>query len=311
MSGSGKDLAKKIGMMKKVGIVAGPLLLLFAAMHFFLPDLRRSYDQYQVGLPVHRSGNVEVYAENEELARLIMEEFQRFRSAFSRIFGDRLPLDDLPKTRITLFPSEESFQNYYRKKWQENLPNNSGYYDPSDGVIAVIDQGNPERIRRSIRHEAVHLFMNSGASAAKPRWSAWLNEGLATVFEHVEYKNGESQIGNLSPANFNAIPRTEAEKESWIPLPRLLEVSEKAFRRSGNRQVYYESGLLVYYLLSRYSERFWKYFRYEKSSNGGGKKAFERIIGIPLDRIDEELIRWYQKATVTGPLFRVKWSGGK
>ena len=85
----------------------------------------------------------------------------------------------------------------YMKLIGDRLPNTGGVYDSHKQLLAVFveDQGR-DRVRHTLQHEAFHQFADIAVGAQIP---AWLNEGLAQIFEEGIWTGDRFVIGQAPP----------------------------------------------------------------------------------------------------------------
>lgn len=273
--------------IKKWSIITGPILLLVLVMHWGLPLLRTEYEEQKLGLKATRSKHLMMFSNDRKATRRLRREFVQFRSAFTRIFRPHLSLSDRDLIRIYLFPNQSSFETHYENKFQKDLPNNSGFYDPSDRIISTVHTDDQRTNRRSIRHEAVHLFLESGTSARNPRWSPWFNEGISSLFERLRITENGARISGIRKEAFFFLQNAQQ-----IPIRSLFHAKNSHFRSDNNLVYYYESEALVFYLLKQYPEQFWKYFHYEKQENAARPKQFEKIFDMSLSELEKDFKTW-------------------
>lgn len=167
------------GLARKIGVVVAPALLFLLFLYLVLPTARKYYVKSQLDLVAVERDNVIVYAPNRATAKRVFNTYEAFRTEFVQHF-DHLLQPPGKRLRIHIFETKNDLSRYYERKRNQPLHQNSGFYDPSDESIAIV-QAEEDVLNRAVRHEAVHYLMHSGVSSSSPDWSPWLSEGLASV----------------------------------------------------------------------------------------------------------------------------------
>lgn len=273
--------------VKKWGILLSPLLLFLLAMHWGLPVLRRNYQEAQLGLSASKNNDLVIFSKDSVNDDQIRTEFRQFRNAFQKVFAPFLDLKDLSRIRVYLFTNQEAFESFFETKFQEDLPNNAGFYDPTDRIISTFETEDDANYLRAIQHEAVHLFLEAGTERPDVLWNPWFNEGIASLFEKLEVSGKEVKISGISKEAFLYL-----QDANLLPLEQLLSSSGGHFRSRKNLIYYYQSEALIFYLLANYPDRFWSYFQYEQQEGRARKHRFEEIFGKPIADIETEFLSW-------------------
>ncbi len=289
-------------LAKKATVLLGPVFLILFAMYLFLPSIRKYVIRQNLGMVSYDRENLVVYAPEEEQTREIWKTFRDYEKAFRERFRGRLNFSNNRRLRIHLFRNRSEMSEYFETKYHTSLPHNAGFYDQSDQAIALTMTPDREDLKNAIRHEAVHYFLQSGTRNKSPRWSPWLNEGLASVFEHyqeIERPDGSVEWGipretvideMISPFRDSGFRSMEL-----IPLKEFINVKEKKFRSANNAIYYRQSTLLVFFLLSKYPDAFWAYFEHEKKTGPTNPGVLVRMLGKDLASLEEELKSWVRE----------------
>lgn len=295
--------------IKKGSVILLPILLIIGGFHLFLPYVKTSYISARTGLTAYSASGIQVFAGDQEIREEVVNTYDRFRRAFKEQYGDVLHFDRVPPGRILIFEDSTRFEQYFSSKWQENLPNNSGYYDPTSGEIAIVNPGQKSLLRRAVRHEATHMFLRTAAPGGDRDWSPWFDEGFASVYEHMyRLEDGEGQIGGFGrDALLHLIHSLsgesgDAEDGGWIPLENLVRANHNRFRSKGNRQYYYQSKALVFYLLKNRPRPFRELFLRESNSEHVPPRTIEALLEQDLEDLDRELREWLRNQQVGGDL---------
>lgn len=281
--------------IRKAGVVLAPAFLFLLFLYLILPSARKYYVKTQLDLKAVDRENVIVYAPDRDIANDVYNTFDTFRTEFLQRFDGLLNPPE-KRLRIHIFKTKKDLSRYYEWKRNKPLHQNSGFYDPSDEAIAIV-QSEKHVLNRAVRHEAVHYFMHSGTSSSSPDWSPWLSEGLASVYELYEHDSDSptDRKWTLPEQGLWYIIRPYVQgKPLKKPIGAFLDIPHNKFREKDNREYYFQSRLLVCFLMNRYPDRFWDYVRYEMKNGPTGSDVFSRIIGKP-DQIQQELTRWVRQ----------------
>jgi len=128
-------------------------------------------------------------------ARAWALELERFRSLLREFVS--VPETRLRPVTVVLFASDKAMQPYKPvvNGKSENLAGLFVNFCDSHAIELSLD-GNPERIRRVIFHEAVHWYSSAGDETLP----AWLEEGMAEVYSTFSATpDGECSFGKAIP----------------------------------------------------------------------------------------------------------------
>jgi len=295
-------------LAKKATVLLGPVFLFLFCLYLFLPTLRKSVTGWNLGMVSYDRDNMVVYAPTQKQSRAVWGAFNEFETVFRNEFKGKLDLSDTRRLRIHLFRTRANMSEYFETKYHSPLPHNAGFYDQSDQAIALSMTPNTTDLKRAIRHEAVHYFLQSGTNVTSPRWSPWLNEGIASVYEHyrpVKQPDGSKKwkipldtVRKTFVAPFKDVGLKTLDLK---PLDKFMSISDDEFRSANNTRYYRQSSLLVYYLKERYPDTFWRYFQYEKQPGRANPEVLSRMLGKDLSTLQQEIERWLKDVRMPGP----------
>ncbi len=302
MTRSSKTLAKKTTLL------LGPVFMFMLLLYLFLPALRNYVMRENLDMVSYDRGNLVIYAPDKQTSQEVWTTFRDFQKRFRKKFRGNLNLSHPRRLRIHLFRSRSDMSGYFETKYHTSLPHNAGFYDQSDQSIALSMNADQEEVNNAIRHEAVHYFLQRGTVVKSPAWSPWLNEGLASVFEHYrQVRNPDGSTEWTIPVStvrrrFIAPFKNSGLKQfDLIPLKKFLSIPEEKFRSRGNTIYYRQASLLVYYLKERYPDAFWRYFRREKKPGRTSPSVLERMLEKDLSTLERELKQWLESVELPGP----------
>lgn len=215
-----------------------------------------------------------VIAPDSMEARAAADEVRDFRRALEERYTDLLGKPRFARMVIVVFPDVESLQRYagasadFDRGAEGHL---GGYTDAKLGATFV-----PAEAIETLRHETVHWFMETARDPTGPRYSPWLSEGLAQLFE------------TLDP--YASPPRPPRVEGLLLPqgldVDRLVRTDDYAeFLRDGQRN-YAEALALAGFLFETRPDELKRYVDAERSSSESRPIAFRRIF-----KSDEEPFR--------------------
>lgn len=173
-------------------------------------------------------------------------------------------------------------------------PQSAGFFisDLRESAILVEDSEDTSGVQVML-HEYAH-YLNR--QAGRIRYPRWFEEGNAEYLSHSRIRDRAYEYALASDKHLHALDTFD-----WLPLTRLLEVSDTtAFGELGGAMFYAQSWLLVHYLrslpdadlnipsqLRRYAEI---------ASNGApARVAFETAFGLEVERLERELARYFNE----------------
>lgn len=172
----------------RAGAVAIPFLLAFLAIRSCAQDEAARWRERVAEVEAEVLVAVDapdliVLAPGGERGRAAGRAFVRFRNALIEQHGDLLGRGRDQRTVVVQFSTLDRLQAFARS-WRRPDPfapdrelDTHGFTDPSRGAVFLP----PEADERTLRHEAVHLLMAQSHETA--RYSPWISEGLAQLFE--------------------------------------------------------------------------------------------------------------------------------
>jgi len=215
-----------------------------------------------------------VVAADVDTGLLIGEEAQRFRAAIIEEYGDLLGRGREQRMVVLLFSSLERLRAFADGPDPKNVgraQNLHGFTRASRNAIFLP----PEPSFKTMRHELVHLVMEE-SQGAEGRFSPWLGEGLAQLFEAYDPQAVPPTPPGIDLESRVFISRVVGET---FDVQRLLELQDYAiFTGENGHRNYAEALVLVSFLFERYSrEQFQDYIAYERAWKQGRAEAFARI----------------------------------
>lgn len=121
---------------------------------------------------------------------------------YARRFSGVADLRHVPIFQVYLFRDRAD----YLKLVGEQYQNTAGLFVPSRNFLAAFLEGQGrDALRRTLQHEAFHQFVHEALPNELP---AWLNEGMAQIFEEGLWTGREFWIGQVPPGACGSFRRT-------------------------------------------------------------------------------------------------------
>jgi hypothetical protein len=225
---------------------------------------------------------------SEREARLLVARLEQFRETFLSIVPGK-PFHE-PRTTVVIFGSDRDFRPYkplYNGKPKENL---AGVFRgaPDEVVIAMSTERELERTIPTIYHEYVHLLMH----ARGYRFPPWLNEGVAELYETIEFEPERVMVGRHNPIHVMKLNRG-----TLMPLAQLFSVTHGSpeYNETDRKTLFYaQSWALVHYCVTAQRKN-------KKQGEGFGEflglmsvgtppeQAMQQAYGMSLEEMERDL----------------------
>ena len=185
-------------------------------------------------------------------------------------------------TPVFLFKEFNEYKKFVQDNYEidENDISPYGFYKVSKNVIIV----RYVSWKGSIAHEVTHKFTNTDF----PGMPSWFDEGLSSLHEKSEFKNGEL-IGDFS---LRIIPLRRALKENTYTLLETLMTTDDKELYGKKASYYYAQSryLLMMIQQSGLLAAYYKTFRDTFNIDKTGISQLEQVTGKPISVLNEELI---------------------
>jgi hypothetical protein len=153
-----------------------------------------------------------------------------------------------------------------------------------NGVIHVRSrQAIDNRLARTLHHEYLHAALHT--SAANGAYPAWLNEGLAELFER--HSMGQHRLTRGERHALSEVSRSGG----WIPLSRLGGGSFSHLGEDGATLAYLEAWAMVEHLARRHGERSLRDLCRQLGRTRNAERALERVYSRSLTELEGDLLR--------------------
>jgi hypothetical protein len=191
--------------------------------------------------------------------------------AVTRLKKDFFSRDPAEMIDIWLFKDEASYKRYTKELFDDTPTTPFGYYSAEHQALIM----NIETGGGTLVHEIVHPYM----AANFPGCPAWFNEGMGSLFEQSEDRNGH--IHGLT--NWRLPRLQEAIRGADIPsFEKLLSTTTSEFYGSGKEYAhnYAQARYLCYYLQEKgLLPKFYREFRASVEQDKTGLQALRKVLG--------------------------------
>ena len=268
-----------------------PITLVLIALFTFSTSTAQTRDSWHSVRTNHLFviGN----ADPESLRRVaVWLEF--FHAAFARVIS-RNVIDSSTPTTVIVFGDDESF-TVFKPVYQGRPTNISGFFLPGEDVnyiaLSLDPGGDPYA---TAFHEYVHLHVNDNI----PNAPLWLNEGLAEVYESLQFSGNDVLIGTPKLGYLYLLRQVE-----MLPLKTLFSIGTDSphYNERDKQGIFYgESWALVHYLMLGDGGRQdqFKRFLQRVSSGDDAAKAIEGAYGTTLDKLQQDFESYVRSGNLT------------
>lgn len=232
-------------------------------------------------------------ADPENLRRVAVW-LEYFHAAFARLVS-RNVIDSSVPTTVIVFRDDASFTPF-KPTYNGRPAAISGFFQPGDDVnyiaLSLDPRGDPYA---TAFHEYVHLHVKDNVPGAP----VWLNEGLAELYEALQFSGTDAIIG-MPEHNYLALLRGA----EMLPLKTLFSIGTDSphYNERDKAGIFYgESWALVHYLMfgdRAHGDQF-KRFLQRVANGDDAAKAIESTYGTTLDVIEQELETYVRRGNLT------------
>jgi hypothetical protein len=170
---------------------------------------------------------------------------------------------------VWLFKNEKTYRRAAKQRWGDDPDTPYGYYSSeNDAIILNIGPG-----AGTLTHEVVHPFVEVDF----PKAPAWLNEGLASLYERPTERNGH--IWGLVNWRLPSLKR-EIRGDSLPPLATLLATTSDEFYDAEYDSYAYARYVMMYLQEKGELTKFYKAFRDAVDDDPTGAKTLAKVLGV-------------------------------
>jgi tetratricopeptide (TPR) repeat protein len=232
-------------------------------------------------------------ADPENLRRVAVW-LEYFHAAFAHLVA-RNVIDSSVPTTVIVFRDNASFTPF-KPVYNGRPASISGFFLPGEDVNYIALSLDPrEDPYATAFHEYVHLHVKDNV----PNAPLWLNEGLAELYEALQFSGTDAVIG-MPDHNYLYILR----QSEMLPLKTLFSIGTDSphYNERDKAGIFYgESWALVHYLMFGERARGDQFRRFLQRLGSGddAAKAIEATYGTTLDVIEQELQSYVRRGTLT------------
>lgn len=208
------------------------------------------------------------------------------RKALSAYFNGRFEKRPTRAISVYLFPTAAPYEAYCQKRDSADCISPFGFY--SHGERRIVMNVGPGI--GTLTHELIHPLVEADFPTAPD----WINEGIASLFEHFYFSApGEIHGGkNWRHPRLARALRSEQER-SDASLPTLFALSDQQFRGDKEDLNYAAARYLCQWLDQR--QQLWPFYqrwRDHFAEDPSGEKAFEAVVGKTPAEANAEWTAW-------------------
>jgi hypothetical protein len=208
------------------------------------------------------------------------------RNAMTAFYTERFRRRPDRMISVYLFPSWQPYEAYCKTKWAEKCLSKYGFYRPDERRMVM----NAGLGLGTLTHELVHPIVE----ADFPTAPAWINEGIASLFEApVIPRRGEIHgVKNWRHPRLLAAFANPKERNQ-ARLDALFGMNDDTFRDDDED---------LHYAMARYAcqwlddrGKLWAFYqtwRDDVVDDPNGTRAFAKVLGKPPADLDEAWTRW-------------------
>lgn len=191
------------------------------------------------------------------------------RWAVTHLKRDYFAADPSKILDIWLFRDEESYNHHARELFGAMPDTPYGYYSESDGALVM----NIATGGGTLVHEIVHPFMDANF----PERPAWLNEGLASLYE----QSAESDGHIVGLTNWRLAGLQRRIRAGTLPSFReLTATTERQFYDDSRGDNYAQARYLLYYLQEKgLLVEFYRRFKADHAADPTGYQTLVAVLG--------------------------------
>jgi len=188
------------------------------------------------------------------------------------------------KFRVYLFSGESNFQRYAEDVFGGGHVSAAGLYSPVLKQLLIWNLPDREEMFNTVQHEGFHQYLDR----MMPDPPVWLNEGMASYFEHVEYVKGKWKEGQKDHYHISVL-----RKQGLMPLSQYVRLGNREFRTEEFEARNYAQGWLLTHYLRNSNRKNLELFREvftELCSAENGQACVDRLLSdVNLSAMHKEL----------------------
>jgi hypothetical protein len=187
--------------------------------------------------------------------------------AVKRLKQDFFSRDPDQIVTLWLYANQRGYESAIRERFPNAPPTPFGFYAPEyQAVVVNVSTGGGTLV-----HEIVHPFVAANVADCPP----WLNEGLGSLFEQSEERDGH--IAGATNWRLQGLQQA-IEGKSTVALAKLMSASRAEFQHDNPVLYYAQARYLLYFLQERGLLRnYWEDYSKNRGSDPTGEKTILRV----------------------------------
>lgn len=190
---------------------------------------------------------------------------------------------------VYLFQDSKPYQQYCQQRWSQPCGTPYGFYRADERRIVM----NVGPGIGTLTHELVHPIMESDF----PEAPAWLNEGVASLFEAFAMP-APGEIHGVKNWRHGRLLRAlrSADEQHEASLPALFALDDRAFRNE-SEDLHYATARYLCQWLDQKGQLwpFYQRFRDDHADDPSGDRAFRAVVGKSVADANDEWARWVKR----------------
>ncbi|MEO6597858.1 MAG: hypothetical protein ABIP94_24195 [Planctomycetota bacterium] len=202
------------------------------------------------------------------------------RWAVDLLRADFFDHDPKKVLEVWLFSGKESYRKHARQLFDEQPTTPYGFYSSRHGALIM----NIATGGGTLVHEIVHPFVEANVEDCP----AWINEGLGSLFEQCEVRDGK--IAGLLNWRLDGLQEAICDGKT-IPFAELVATTDAEFYGTGSGRNYAMARYLLYWLQENGKlHAFWRDWRSTQNEDPTAIVALRRALGT--DDLAAFQVRW-------------------
>ena len=208
------------------------------------------------------------------------------RKALQAYFNGRFEKRPTRAISVYLFPTAAPYDTYCKKRDSAACISPYGFYVHRDRRIVM----NVGLGIGTLTHELIHPLVEADFPAAPD----WINEGIASLFEHFHFTAPGEIHGGKNWRHPRLVQALRSQQERLdASLPTLFALSDQQFRGAKEDLNYAAARYLCQWLDQK--QKLWPFYqrwRDHYAEDRSGAQSFEAVIGKTPAEADEEWTAW-------------------
>jgi tetratricopeptide (TPR) repeat protein len=214
------------------------------------------------------------------------------RLMFERLLP-RLSTRGAQRQVVYIFSGQAGYLRYAAEMTGRIPIHTAGLYSPVVKQLLIWSLPNRSEMLRTVRHEALHQYLDALGFDAPP----WLHEGLAEYFELATLTRGQIEAGQMHPRH---VPVLQAAAALPVPLGTFVREGEQPFYADATNH-YAEAWVLVHYMQhgGKQAHGIWERLIDALAGGASAHAAVEQTLGsVDLEQLERELLAYVRNLSL-------------